>query len=343
MTMSKFAEAFELVQINSSTFEGKKPLTKPNPKSRGVYGGNLAGQAILAAMKTVPPGFSPESFHSLFVKNASDQIPVTWEIDEVSNGRSFCCRTVRGVQEGKIKYMVDISFAKKNSLKEAEADHQNYLEARRSKLAMKDSGLAEGTVDEKDDDDDDDDDLVQKPFYFLTAYPDWLKNIDKSKMIHNSSTGQKRFIEHLIPRQLVSLEGSKYEESIPASKRRLAFFVRLGDGNTKLEDPNLQFAGLAVLSDSLFLTKLARLLRISTVNLNQVAHYFSVSLDHTIYFHDTDFDCTEWIAFGFKALRLVNNRVLLEAELYNSAGQHVATVIQEGLVHLNGLEVNAKL
>lgn len=340
--MSPFGEAFELEKVDSHTYVGIMPLTKPHPKSRGVYGGNLAGQAILAAMKTTPPGFTPELFHSLFVKNVTDQIPVTWEIDEVSNGRSFCCRTVRGVQEGAIKYLVDISFSKKNSLKDAELEHKKYLEMRREKLAMKHSGVAEGTVDAEDEDDDDDD-LVQKPFYFLTPYPDWLKNIDKLRMIHNTSLGKERFIEHLIPRQLVSLEGTKYEESIPASKRKLAFFVRLGDGNLKLEEPNLQFAGLAVLTDSLFLTKLARLLRISTVNLNQVAHYFSVSLDHTIYFHDTDFDCTEWVAFGFKALRLVNNRVLLEAELYNTAGQHVATVIQEGLVHLNGLEVNAKL
>lgn len=335
--MATLEEAFELVQTGHNTFEGKRPLTKPNPKSRGVYGGNLAGQAILAAARTIPTGFTPHSFHSLFVKNVSDQIPVTWEVDQDSNGRNFCCRTVRGIQDGRIKYIVDISFTKRNSVKEAEREHQNYLDRRRTKMAA-----SEGTENVDEDDEDEDDDLAQKPFYFLTPYPEWLKNIDKSKMIHSTALGRRRFIEHLMPQQLLSLEGTKYEESIPASKRKLAFFVRLGDGTLKI-DPAMQFAGLAVITDSLFLTKLARLLRISTVNLNEAAHYFSVSLDHNIYFHDTDFDCTEWIAFGFKALRLVNNRVLLEAELHNTAGQHIATVIQEGLVHLNGLEVNAKL
>lgn len=332
--MISFEETFELAQTGPNTFVSKVPLAKPHARSRGVYGGNLAAQAILAAMKTTAEGFTPTSFHSLFVKGVSDQIPVTWEVEAVSDGRNFCCRLVRGLQDGVIRYMVDISFAKRNLLKQAEQEHQEYL-ARKA---------AEGKLGDDDDDEDEDDDvddLVQKPFYFLTPYPDWLKNIDKSKMVH-STAGKRRFIEHLLPRQLLTLEGTKFEESIPASKRRLAFFVRLGDGTMKV-DPHMQFAGLAVLSDSLFLTMLARLLRISTTDLNQVAHYFSVSLDHTIYFHDTDFDCTEWVAFGFRALRLVNNRVLLEAELYNTAGQHVATVIQEGLVHLNGLEQNAKL
>lgn len=336
--MSPFAEAFELEEIGPNTFKGKKPLLKPRPQSRGVYGGNLAAQAILAAMKTIPEGFHPHSFHSLFIKNCSDEIPMTWEIERVSTGRNFCCRTVSGVQDNMVKYLVDISFTKKNSLKQAEIEHQRYLERRQAKAA-KNGGKYD------DADEEEDDDLVQKPFYFLTPYPDWLKNVDKSRMeyLDHTELGEDRFIEHLIPRQLSSLEGTEDEESIPAAKRKLAFFVRLGRGDLKLEDRKLQYAGLAVLTDSLFLTKLARLLRIGTVDLVKGHHYFSVSLDHTIYFHDTDFDCTEWMAFGFKAMRLFNNRVLLEAEMYNTAGQHVATIIQEGLVHLNGLEEHAKL
>lgn len=320
--MSSFQELLGVTKVGDN-YESNHALTKPHPKSRGVFGGNLAGQALLVAIRSAPEGFAPHSLHSYFVKNVSDHKKVLWEVEEISNGKTFCNRSVTALQNGETKYIASISLTKKNSLKKAESEHKEYLERRIEKP------------------DDDDDRGQQKPFSFQTPFPTWLAVGDIDKM-DLDTRGQQRQIFHKMPHQLALAE-TKYEDAIPVTERGVSFYVQLGMDNIKITDPAFQYVGLGILSDSLFLTKLARLLRISTANLDKKDNYFSVSLDHVMYFHDTDFDCTKWMGFGFRAVRLVNNRVLLEGEMFNDAGQHVATIIQEGLVHFNGLEKGAKL
>lgn len=312
-------------------------LTKPQKNSKGVYGGNLAGQALLAAIKTAPEGFTPHSLHSHFVKSVSDQQKVKWTVEEVSNGKTFCNRSVKAWQDKLIRYIANISLTRTNSFKQAEREYYDY-EERQEKL--KKEAAAKG--EEYDPESEDAEPMKLKPFSFQTPLPRWLLEERKEDMPVDKRSAN-RYIYHKIPHQFVSLEDTKYEDRVPVTERKMSFFVRLGDGSLKIKDPAFQFVGLGVLLDSLFLTRLARVLRISTVNLSKTGHYFSVSLDHVIYFHDSEFDCTQWVAFGFKAVRLTNNRVLLEAEMYNEAGQHVATIIQEGLVHFNGLEKLAHL
>lgn len=324
--MATLGEAFEVKETGPNTFIGKLPLGKPNPKSRGAYGGNIAGQAILVGLKAVPAGFSPNSFHSLFIRAVLDLTPLTWEVEENSNGKNFCSRTIRGVHDGQIKYVATISFTKNNSLKQAEIDHQKYMERKRQTI--------EGNI--KDEDEGENDDLIQKPFYFLTPYPDWLKESNKHNLVHGREDSSL-FLHHLFPRQLITLKGTEYEEEVSVTERKMSYFARIGDGSMKLEDPSLQFVAAAVISDAVFLTRLARVFRVPKADLKYSIPYFSVSLDHHMYFHDTDFDCTQWIGFSFRVVRFLNNRVLLEAEMYNSEGQHFATIFQEGLVHLNGM------
>ncbi|KAF8004981.1 hypothetical protein HF325_000438 [Metschnikowia pulcherrima] len=251
--MPDFQKLFDVKKTGDNTFIANHPLTKAHPSAKGVYGGNIVGQAVLVAIKSVPDGFTPHSIHSYFAKIVSETQPIGWEVDEISNGNNFCCRCVRAVQDGDVKFVATI------------------------------------------------------------------------------------------PETLVSLDGSEHENDMHVTDRRAAWFVRLGLGDVKITDPAFQFAALAVLSDSMFLTRIARVLRISDVDLNDYAHYFSISMDHTIFFHDTDFDATEWMGFAFKAIRYSNGRFLLEAQMYNSARQHVATIFQEGLAHFNGIEKSAKL
>lgn len=311
-------------------------LTKPQKRSKGVYGGNLAGQALLAAIKTVPEGFTPHSLHSHFVKSVSDQHRVKWTVEEVSNGKTFCNRSVKAWQNKSIRYIANVSLTRNNSFKQAEREYYDYEE----RIAKrKQEAAARG---EEFDPDDDDEPVKLKPFSFQTPFPRWLQEERREDMMVDKKSAN-RYIYHKIPHQFVSLEDTKYEDRVPVTERKMSFFVRLGDGDLKIKDPAFQFVGLGVLSDSLFLTRLARILRISSVDLNRAGHYFSVSLDHVIYFHDSEFDCTKWVGFGYKAVRLTNNRTLLEAEMYNEAGQHVATIIQEGLVHFNGLEKEVHL
>lgn len=320
-----------------NVFFSKHPLKKPGKNRRGVYGGNLVGQALLAAIKSVPEGFTPNSLHSQFVKNVSDQLLVRWNVEKVSVGKTFCNVSVKAHQDDKLRFIAHVSLTRRNSLAEAEKAYYEY-EERRTQRSNNDNN--------NEDNSDDEEEFVPKPFYFETPYPSWLtEETDQLMVVDKRSID--RYIVHKIPRRMISLEDTKYEDSVPVTLRRMSFMVKLGQpderGPLHLSDNAFQYVALGVLSDLYFLTRLARMLRIPNVDLRLPSHYFSVSLDHTMYFHDCSFDCTEWMAFAFKTVRLVNNRVLLEGEMYNAAGQHVATVLQEGLVHFNGLEKMVKL
>lgn len=316
-------EELEVRKTGPSAYESVKPLQKPHPAVRGAYGGNIAGQAILVAMRSCPPGFTPHSLHLFFVKAISDDEPVQWHVTEVSNGKNFVNRYITGLQKNGVAYTANVSLAKKNLLKKATVEYEKSVK------------LAEtGDADE-----------LPRPFGFQTPYPESLKGLDPDKMEYKTAFGTPHAY-HLFPPDMYDLLLTPEEEKTPVSQRRLAYFFRWGNGAAdpvELLDPAFQFVGLGVLSDTVFLTRMGRLLRLEGYDLRDPAPYMWVSLDHTIYFHDADFDVTKWMLFAWSAPRLANNRVLLEAEIYDSNGVQVALVIQEGLLQLNGLDREAKL
>ena len=48
---------FGVTKISDNKYVGVKPLIKPSPQSRGAFGGNLVGQALLVAIRSCPEGF----------------------------------------------------------------------------------------------------------------------------------------------------------------------------------------------------------------------------------------------------------------------------------------------
>ena len=58
---------------------------------------------------------------------------------------------------------------------------------------------------------------------------------------------------------------------------------------------------------------------------------FNASLDHSVYFHDNDFDVTKWCTTFIKVSRMGNDRALIKGEIYSNNGLHIATIVQERL------------
>lgn len=331
--MINIEEKLGVTKTGPHTYVSNSYLPKPAPASRGVYGGALAAQALLVAIKSChSEGMSPHSLHSYFVKPTSPDKLIHWEVTEISNGKNFTNRNLKALQDGVITYIVNVSLTKKNSFKEA----TNKYEAALAKASV---GQDLGDNAEEDEETEE---VIQKPFRFQTDYPEWLKK-HPAEELGIDFKSSNRAIYHSIPPEMTDLQLTKDETSRSITDRRLAFYAKWGLNNIHYTDDAYKFAGLAFLSDSYFLTRLGRLLRIENIRHDRVVHYFSVSLDHIIYFHDDDFDPTEWIGFAFKAIRFSNNRALLEGELYNDKGIHVASIVQEGLVYFNGLEREAKI
>jgi acyl-CoA thioesterase-2 len=101
------------------------------------------------------------------------------------------------------------------------------------------------------------------------------------------------------------------------------------------EDPLVQAAGLAFLSDDLPTDAVVRSHPVAAES-EQVRHavLFSASLDHTIWFHRPG-RADEWHLHDFSCHSFVGGRGLALGHLHSASGDHVATVAQEVLLRDN--------
>ncbi|KAM3414450.1 hypothetical protein BST61_g9615 [Cercospora zeina] len=81
--------------------------------ARGIFGGTLMGQALVAAMQTVPQDFNVHSMHCFFDHAADDKDDLVYHVERTSDGRSFAARMVRASQRAKVVFNCRVNFARK--------------------------------------------------------------------------------------------------------------------------------------------------------------------------------------------------------------------------------------
>ncbi|MEJ5996868.1 acyl-CoA thioesterase [Corynebacterium sp. H130] len=79
-------------------------------KLRRTFGGQVAAQALVAATRTVDPEYRVHSLHAYFVAPGNPDKPTTYLVDRVRDGRSFCSRQVKAVQDGEATFIMQASF-----------------------------------------------------------------------------------------------------------------------------------------------------------------------------------------------------------------------------------------
>lgn len=67
---------------------------------RRVFGGQVAAQAVLAAMRTVDDDRFIHSMHGYFLRPGDDEQPITFSVDRIHDGRSFSTRRTQAYQNG---------------------------------------------------------------------------------------------------------------------------------------------------------------------------------------------------------------------------------------------------
>jgi acyl-CoA thioesterase-2 len=95
----------DLEQIEVNLFRGVSPPVK----MQRVFGGQVAGQALVAAARTVEHG-SVHSLHAYFLRPGDPSIPILYEVDRIRDGRSFTTRRVVAIQHGKAIFNLSASF-----------------------------------------------------------------------------------------------------------------------------------------------------------------------------------------------------------------------------------------
>jgi acyl-CoA thioesterase-2 len=101
-------ELLDLERIEKDIFRGRASDT-PSLWQR-TFGGQVAGQALVAAGRTVDPARAVHSLHSYFVRPGDATRPIVYEVDRVRDGGSFSTRRVIAVQNGETIFSLSASF-----------------------------------------------------------------------------------------------------------------------------------------------------------------------------------------------------------------------------------------
>lgn len=80
------------------------------PFGRGAFGGQVLGQALSCASKTVTASHKLHSLHSYFLRAANPSHEICYTVSRTSDGASLCSRSISATQEGAVVCSLQISF-----------------------------------------------------------------------------------------------------------------------------------------------------------------------------------------------------------------------------------------
>lgn len=99
-------QLLDLEQLEVNLFRGVSPPQSPTR----VFGGQVAGQALVAAGRTVPADRGVHSLHAYFIRPGDPRIPIVYEAERVRDGHSFTTRRVLAIQKGEPIFSLSASF-----------------------------------------------------------------------------------------------------------------------------------------------------------------------------------------------------------------------------------------
>ena len=109
-------DQLDLEQIETNLFRG----TSEDLGTPRVFGGQVIGQALIAALRTVE-GRHCHSLHGYFLRPGDPTRPIIYEVDRIRDGRSFTTRRVVAIQAGQAIFNMSCSF----QVLEAGLSHQS--------------------------------------------------------------------------------------------------------------------------------------------------------------------------------------------------------------------------
>src|SRR6201999_3148055 len=98
-------DVLNIEQLEVNLFRGRSP----QDRWQGVFGGQVIGQALGAATRTVD-GRTPHSLHAYFLIGGDPRVPIIYEVDRIRDGKSFTTRRVVAIQHGRAIFSMSVSF-----------------------------------------------------------------------------------------------------------------------------------------------------------------------------------------------------------------------------------------
>ncbi|BCB88445.1 acyl-CoA thioesterase [Phytohabitans suffuscus] len=104
--VDQLLEVLDLKELDPFRFRGISPRVGP----QRVFGGQVAGQALVAAGRTVEPDRLVHSLHGYFVRPGDPTEPIEYHVENIRDGRSFSVRRSVALQGGRTIFFMSASF-----------------------------------------------------------------------------------------------------------------------------------------------------------------------------------------------------------------------------------------
>ncbi|KAH8050076.1 hypothetical protein JL722_11611 [Aureococcus anophagefferens] len=290
------ASHIDLEEIDRLLFRASRDQLWVPPGGRGVFGGQILGQALHAATRAVGGGWGVHSLHGYFLQAGNPRHDVIYRVKETSERRSFATRSVEALQGGDIIFKMQTSFSVRKRDATPQPSHQDDMPAGvpppESLPSMRESieellpRLPEGKVREE--------------VLRLAQIPVDLRFVDRPDPLD------------------------------PDPPKQAPVWMRVDKIDRALKEADgIDACCAAYTSDHAFLTTalLPHGIQLPSPKLGAVA-----SLDHSMWFH-APFRADDWLLYDIRSPRLANSRGLALGSLYQD-GQLVVSVAQEGLLRL---------
>ncbi len=279
-SVDQLVALLDLEAVEVDIFRGRSP----HESLQRVFGGQVAGQALVAAGRTVPADRQVHSLHAYFLRPGDPSVPIVYLVDRIRDGRSFTTRRVVAVQHGAPIFNLSASFA----LAEDGLEHQLDMPA------------------------------VPPP----EGLPTFAERIAPFTHQLGPVAGLSRPID------------LRYVEDPPWVSRaqgprepRQQVWLR-ADGALP-DDPLVHVCALTYASDMTLLD--------SVLAAHGLAWYLDdvvgASLDHAMWFH-RPFRADEWLLYDSESPSAHGSRGLATGRIFTADGQHVVSVVQEGLLRV---------
>ncbi|KDQ20573.1 hypothetical protein BOTBODRAFT_124210 [Botryobasidium botryosum FD-172 SS1] len=290
--------ALSLEQLDTNLFRSKDLWTPA--WARGVFGGQVISQALLAATNSVNPKYAAHSLHCYFLLAAKASVPIIYTVDRVREGRTYATRAVRAVQNGHTVFVLMCSF-------------QIPEIAQPAAYRVMPSNIVPP----------DECELLEDLFARLAeALPTGTRH--HAKLVDYAKDRRQSPIAIKPAQKIATLTGFS-DPAAPMWWMKARNLPKL--------DAQYQKCILAYLSDLQFISTTIRMLNASTEGEDYRASMTS-SLDHSIWFYGDDFDCGEWLLYAMQSPRVGFGRGVVHGQIFTQKGVLVAVTTQEGVARV---------
>jgi acyl-CoA thioesterase-2 len=104
--VSELIKLLQLERFEENLFRGQSR----DIGTRFVFGGQVLGQALSAAQRTVPADRAVHSLHAYFLRAGDIEAPIVYDVDRSRDGKSFSVRRVVAIQHGEPIFNFAASF-----------------------------------------------------------------------------------------------------------------------------------------------------------------------------------------------------------------------------------------